>query len=54
MDRHCDGFQGAVTSRINEDSVRVQTQIEEVRRQKLEKVVSELLLLKPGGHVLSP
>jgi hypothetical protein len=58
MDRHCDGFQGVryqkVTSRINEGSVRVQTQIEEVRRQKLEKVVSELLLLKPGGHVLSP
>jgi hypothetical protein len=59
MNRHRDGFQRVgyreVTTHINESGTRVQTlEIEEARQRKLEKVVSELLLPKPGGHVLSP
>jgi hypothetical protein len=55
MDRRYDGFQGVryrkVTSRVNEGGWRAcsDLEIEEVRRWKLEKVVSELLLPKPGG-----
>jgi hypothetical protein len=54
MNRHRDGFQRVgyreVTTHINESGMRVQTlEIEEARQRKLEKVVSELLLPKPGG-----
>jgi hypothetical protein len=54
MNQHRDGFQRVryreVTTRINESG----TEIEEARQWKSKKVISELLLLKPGGHVLSP
>ena len=59
MDRHRDGFQGVeyrkVTSDVNEGDVCIQSlEIEGARRRKQEKMVSELLLPKPGGHVLLP
>jgi hypothetical protein len=59
MNRHHDDFQRVgyreVMTRINESGISVQTpEIKEVRQRKPEKVVLELLLPKPGGHVLSP
>jgi hypothetical protein len=53
MNRRCDDFQEVgyqkVTSRVNESGMCVQTRRSKRLRQKLEKVVSELLLPKPGG-----
>jgi hypothetical protein len=52
VDQHHNSFQGVgyrkVTSGVNKGGMRVQTWRSK-RRQKLEKVVSELLLPKPGG-----
>jgi hypothetical protein len=58
MNQHRDGFQGVrckvVTFCGSGSGTRVRIlEVEEARRWK-EKMISELLLLKPEGHVLSP
>jgi hypothetical protein len=59
MNRHRDGFQGVrcrvVTFYGSGNGTRVRiSEVEEARQWKGKKMVSELLLPKPGGHVLSP
>jgi hypothetical protein len=59
MNRHHDGFQGVrcrvVTSRGSGSGTRVRIlEDEEARQWKRKKMVSELLLPKLGGHLLSP